>query len=259
MGKTILIIGIGAGDPDHLTIQAAKALNRVDAVFLMDKGPAKNKLIALRREICRRHIVDRPYRFVDATSPERERDGDYRAAVADLNARKQATFDRLIGDELKDGECGAFLVWGDPSLYDSTIRIVEAIEASGRHDFDWEVIPGVTSLQALTAKHRTTFNTISGAVAVTPGRRLAEQFAGASESVAVMLDADNAFLTLPDKEQVEIFWGAYVGTPDEILVSGKLSDVADEIVRLRSEARKANGWIMDSYLLRKASSPEDDG
>ena len=256
--KTILIIGIGAGDPDHLTIQAAKALNRVDAVFLMDKGPAKEKLIALRKEICRRHIVDRPYRFVDATNPERERNGDYRAAVSDLNARKQAVFERLIGQELKEGECGAFLVWGDPSLYDSTIRIIEAIAASGRHAFDWEVIPGVTSLQALTAKHRTTLNTISGAVAVTPGRRLAEQFAGAAESVAVMLDAENAFLTLPEADDVEIFWGAYVGTPDEILISGKLSDVADEIVRRRAEAREANGWIMDSYLLRRPAAAAED-
>ena len=52
--KTILIIGIGAGDPDYITVQAIKALNRVDVFFLMDKGPAKAKLRTLRDEICRR-------------------------------------------------------------------------------------------------------------------------------------------------------------------------------------------------------------
>jgi len=35
------------------------------------------------------------------------------------------------------------------------------------------------------------------------------------------------------------------------LISGKLKDVAGEIERTRAEARLANGWIMDSYLLRR--------
>lgn len=249
--KTILIIGIGAGDPEHVTMQAITALNRADVFFLLDKGPAKTKLGALRKEIIDRYVAkERVYRFVDATNPERERDGDYLAGVADLNARKQQVFESLIGDELRDGETGAFLVWGDPSLYDSTIRIVEAIEASGRHRFDWEVIPGVTSLQALTARHRTTLNTIGHAVTITPGRRL-EGFGEDVDSIAVMLDAENAFHRLADDPDVEIFWGAYVGTPDEILIAGRLADVADEIERVRAEARKANGWIMDSYLLRR--------
>ncbi|WP_287809273.1 SAM-dependent methyltransferase, partial [Pseudomonas sp.] len=33
--KTILVIGIGAGHPDHLTLQAVKALNRADVDALM--------------------------------------------------------------------------------------------------------------------------------------------------------------------------------------------------------------------------------
>ena len=252
--KTILIIGVGAGDPDQITVQAVKALNRADAIFLLDKGPAKHKLGDIRREICRRHMAGRDFRFVDATNPERERDGDYLAGVSDLNARKQAVFERLIGEELRDGECGAFMVWGDPSLYDSTIRIIEAIEAKGALRFDWEVIPGVTSLQALTARHRTTLNEIGGAVTITPGRRLGERLPEGIDDVAVMLDAENAFLRLADDDDVEIFWGAYVGTPDEILVSGRLADVKEEIVRRRAQAREANGWIMDSYLLRRRPS-----
>ena len=92
--KTILIIGIGAGDPDYLTVQAVKALNRADVFFLMDKGPAKTKLRALREEICRRHIAPgRPHRFVEAPSPPRDpKPADYRASVDELNAAKQAVF-----------------------------------------------------------------------------------------------------------------------------------------------------------------------
>ena len=40
--KTLLIIGIGAGDPDYLTVQAINALNRTDVFFLMDKGDRKS-------------------------------------------------------------------------------------------------------------------------------------------------------------------------------------------------------------------------
>ncbi len=64
-----------------------------------------------------------------------------------------------------------------------------------------------------------------------------------------MLDGQAAFKNVDG--DMEIFWGAYVGTADEILVSGKLSDVLDEIERVRHEARSKKGWIMDTYLLRK--------
>ncbi|MFP3570579.1 SAM-dependent methyltransferase, partial [Paraburkholderia sp. SIMBA_030] len=88
-------------------------------------------------------------------SPERRRDGvEYKAAVDELNRDKQRVFQGLIEHELADGQCGAFLVWGDPALYDSTIRILDAILGEGRLAFEFEVIPGISSVQALAAKHR---------------------------------------------------------------------------------------------------------
>jgi precorrin-6A synthase len=170
--KTILIIGIGAGDPDYITMQAVKALNRVDVVFLMDKGPAKRPLRALREELCRQHIKDRVYRFVEAPSPPRDTaPADYRAAVDELNREKQAVFEHMIADEMKDGESAGILVWGDPMLYDSTIRNIAAIAAGGRLAVDYEVIPGITAVQALAARHRIPLNHIAEPVALTTGRR----------------------------------------------------------------------------------------
>jgi precorrin-6A synthase len=159
-------------------------------------------------------------------------------------------FERLIGDGMADGECGAFLVWGDPSLYDSTIRIVEAIAKGGVHPIEYEVIPGITATQALAARHRTTLNRIGGAIEITTGRKIAGGFPSNADSVVVMLDAENAYKRFADQD-IDIFWGAYIGTPDEILISGKLKDVAGDIERARANARKANGWIMDTYLLRR--------
>ncbi|QAY92914.1 precorrin-6A synthase (deacetylating) [Pseudomonas sp. ACM7] len=249
--KKLLVIGIGAGNPDYITMQAVKALNLVDVFFLMDKGQSKDKLIDLRREICERYITDRDYRFIEAHSPERERgDVDYRASVEDLNLAKQQTFERLINEEMTDDQCAGFLVWGDPALYDSTIRILQAILASGRCVFEFDVIPGITSVQALAAQHKVPLNRIGRSIEITTGRRLAAAQVSDADSLVVMLDAEDSYLRVADQE-TEIYWGAYLGTPDEILISGKLKDVADEIERVRKAARLENGWIMDTYLLRK--------
>ena len=256
--KTILVIGIGAGDPDYLTVQAINALNRASVFFVMDKGPEKEKLAACRRDICQRFIKHDSYRVVETRSPERVRDAaDYRSAVADLNREKLSLFERLILDEMADGECGAFLVWGDPSLYDSTVSILNALVARGTHEIAFEVIPGITSIQALAAKHKTTLTQIGQSFEVTTGRRLAEGVPSERGSVAVMLDANGTFKQLADQD-IKIFWGAYVGTPDEILVAGKLRDVAADIERLRTEARATHGWIMDSYILHRTDSAAGD-
>ena len=79
---------------------------------------------------------------------------------------------------------------------------------------------------------------------VAPTRGQAARVAVASR------DGEQAFAKIPP-EGLDIFWGAYLGTPDEILISGQLADVADEIHRRRAKARQKHGWIMDTYLLRK--------
>jgi precorrin-6A synthase len=255
--KKILVIGIGAGNPEYITMQAVKALNTVDVFFLLDKGSAKEKLLDLRREICERYIEGRDYRFAEATNPERVRgDVDYRSAVGDLNDDKQRVFEQLIGEQLQEGECGAFLVWGDPSLYDSTIRILDAILGSGRLDFEYDVIPGITSVQALTARHKIPLNRIGKPVAITTGRKLSAGFPAGTDTAVVMLDAENTYRQFAD-DDVDIYWGAYLGTADEILIAGPLKDVAAQIERVRAEARAEHGWIMDTYLLRKGRDREE--
>lgn len=251
----ILVIGIGAGNPEYVTIQAINALNRVDVFFLLDKGETKQKLIDLRREICERYIRNdnqKKYRFAEAITPERVRGVvDYQGSVDDLNREKQDVYERLIAEELKEGECGAFLVWGDPSLYDSTIRILDNILSSGRLVFDYEVIPGITSVQALTARYKIPLNRIGRSVEITTGRKLANGLSVNADTTVIMLDAENTFKKIAD-ENIDIYWGAYIGTPDEILISGKLKEVSSEIERVRLNAREEHGWIMDTYLLRKS-------
>ena len=71
--RKILIIGIGAGNPDYITVQAINALNEVDLFFMTDKGSEKDDLVRLRRDICERYIKDKPYRIIEVEDPERDR------------------------------------------------------------------------------------------------------------------------------------------------------------------------------------------
>ena len=247
--KKILIIGIGAGDPDFVTMQAVKALNTVDVFFMLEKGSAKDAMVELRREICRRYATDRRYRVVEEPSPPRDaKPADYTACVDDLNRAKQERFERMIVDNLADGQVGAVLAWGDPSLYDSTIRNIEAIAA--RQGLAYEVIPGISAVQVLAARHRITLNTVAQPVEITTGRRLAEGWRAGVDSVVVMLDGEDTYRRFTG-EDIDIYWGAYLGTPDEILIAGRLADVAEEIHRVRTAQRSAHGWIMDTYLMRR--------
>ena len=248
--RKILIIGIGAGNPDYLTVQAIDAMNRADVFFIPDKGVEKAALRQLRQDICQRFIKDARYRTVDFQVPRRDGHGaGYRASVDEWHGRLEAGYAALFKEQLAEGECGAFLVWGDPTLYDSTLRIVETMQAKG-YALDYEVIPGISAVQALAAQHRISLNRIAGPVLITTGRRIAEGFPDAVDDVVVMLDGDQAFKRVAAAD-LDIYWGAYLGTEDEILVSGKLSEVMGDIERIRSEARDNNGWIMDTYLLRK--------
>jgi precorrin-6A synthase len=168
--------------------------------------------------------------------------------VTDWHTQRTAIYERMIREALSDGQHGAFLVWGDPSLYDSTLRIVDQVAAMKTVAFDLDVIPGITSVQALAARHRIALNRIGGPIHITTGRLLAHGMP--ADNVVVMLDGDCAFKTVRDTG-VDIYWGAYVGTADEILVSGKLQERGPEIEKIRSAARARHGWIMDTYLLRK--------
>jgi precorrin-6A synthase len=249
--KRLLIIGIGAGDPDHVTVQAIEALNRVDVFFLIDKGADTADLVQLRKEICHRHIENPAYRMVEVADVDHDLGGPgYRQAVADWHEGRVALYERLLTDELADGQCGGILAWGDPTLYDSTLRIIDEIVARGTVELDHEVIPGISSVSVLAARHRIPLNGVGRPVHITTGRRLADGLPAGLDSVVVMLDSKGAFLEIDDTD-MEIFWGAYLGTADEILIAGRLSECKGEIERTRADARARKGWLFDTYLLRR--------
>ena len=248
--RKVLIIGIGAGNPEHVTVQAINALNRADVLFVTDKGERADDLVALRRDVCERYITEDSYRVVSIPDPVRATDVAYEEAVRDWHGRRAEIYQRLISTELGEDGCGAFLVWGDPSFYDSTLRIINGILERTPEAFEVEVVPGISAVQALAAAHATPLHGIGEPVLITTGRRLAEGLPADVENVVVLLDGGTALRTV-DAEQFSIHWGAYLGTEDELLRSGPLDQVVDEIERTRSTAKERKGWMFDTYLLRR--------
>ena len=80
--------------------------------------------------------------------------------------------------------------------------------------------------------------------------KLREGFPDNVDTAVVLLDGGLPFDTL-DGTALDIFWAAYLGRDEEILISGRLADVAGEVRQARAEARACNGWIMDTCLLRR--------
>lgn len=251
--RKILVIGIGPGNPDFITAQAIAALGRVDVFFLPDKGEEKAALRHLREEICQRFIPHARYRFEPVNIPQREAaPADYRATVAQWHRDVGDAYAAAFSAHLPEGACGGLLVWGDPALYDSTLRILDDLKTRLGFALELEVIPGISAVQVLTARHGTVLNRIGEPVLITTGRRLAEGFPPDVGSVVVMLDGEQAFRRI-DPEGLEIFWGAYLGMAEEILLAGPLAAVAEQITAAREAARARHGWIMDIYLLRRST------
>ena len=254
--KKLLAIGIGTGNPEHLTLQAVKALGQVDVVFSFDKGADKAELQRLRRELCERFIAPRAYRHVEIADSARDPSvASYTERVGAWHERRLLACEEALCRELADGQTGAILVWGDPSLYDSTVRLLAELERRARIGFQWEVIPGISSPQVLAARHRVALNRIGGSVLVTTGRRLTS--APPADDIVVMLDGEQAFRHV-DAAAYDIFWGAYLGTDWELTIAGPLGECREAIERVRGAARAEHGWIMDTYLLRRRE-PEQAG
>jgi precorrin-6A synthase len=247
--KRLSLIGIGTGNPDHVTLQAVHAINAADVVLIPRKGPDKADLAELRERILAAVLTNPVTKVVLFDLPIRDAaNPDYQAGVTDWHdAISAAWVDALAAYAAADEV--ALMVWGDPSLYDSTLRIAARLDPAP----NVTVIPGISAPQVLAAAHRITLNTVGGPYLTTTGRRLRDHgWPKGAETLVVMLDGDCAFQTL-DPEGLTIWWGAYVGMAEEILDHGPLAEAGPRIIKTRAIARAAHGWIMDIYVLRKVA------
>ncbi|MEG9227444.1 precorrin-6A synthase (deacetylating) [Aeromicrobium sp. Sec7.5] len=270
--QRLRLVGIGCGDPGHLTVEAVEALRSASFALVTVKREG-DPLAAARRAILDRYAPD--LRVVEVVDPERDRTerstatvGDYEGVVSDWHEARAAAWESALtaawtdpdlrpvvqfvdGDSAQLGAnlgAGVLLVWGDPAFYDSTIRVVERVLARGSLDFAWDVLPGISALQLLAARHRIVLHEVGQPITVTTARRLREAVDGGADNVLVFLTGR---LDLAGLEDWTIWWGANLGADSERLVSGRVGDVVPAIESARVEAKAASGWVMDLYLLRR--------
>ena len=217
----------------------------------MDKGDTKDDLVALRRLICERFIREPGYRFHEMPDPPRARTAAdspaYRQAVADWHAERARLWADAIASELGPGDVGAFLAWGDPSLYDSTLRILDARRRARRHRLRrrprYHRDPGVDGSTSHPAQrywrtrahhHRT----------ATARERIGRQRGG---------DARRRLLVPAAARPAPASGGAPTSARPTSCCSPARSVRSERsIVAARADARAEHGWIMDTYLLRSA-------
>lgn len=253
MSRELILIGIGAGDPDWVTFAAAKAINELDVLFVVRKEDDLDDLVQARRVVVERHR-EAPLRIVEFQDPPRpwQTAPDYPQAVARWRTQRKEQWGQALADSLLDGQIGGFLVWGDPSLYESTLAIAQELVrlAPSASPVNLRVIPGVSSVLALAASHQIPLNRQGKALQISPARLLRDGMPAAVDDVVVMLDGKQTFASI-DPQGLDIYWGAYLGTNDQLLISGDLSEVRDQILAVRAAAAAEKGWMFDTYLLRR--------
>lgn len=254
--RDLFLIGIGTGNPDHLTRQAITALNAADLILIPRKGQTRADLADLRRAICAQVVTNPATAIIPFDLPVRDEGiADYRTQVEDWHDRIARVWAATIAAYPGRKARVALLVWGDPSLYDSTLRIAARLTPAPKVT----VIPGITALQALTAAHAVPLNALAGPVTITTGRRLRDLgWPSGATRIAVMLDGDCAFQTL-DPTGVTIWWGANLGLADQALDHGPLAQAGPRILQSRADLRARHGWVMDIYLLARDDSQETAG
>jgi precorrin-6A synthase len=250
------LIGVGPGDPDQVTLEAVRAMREVDFFVVADKSSAQtpDPLVAARGRLLERHLDHGPV-IVKVADPVRERRADrtgteaeYAAVVASWHDARAAAYEEALLS--RAGDAG-FLVWGDPAFYDSTIRILEKVRDRGRVAVELDVVPGISSVQLLAARHRVVLHEVGQPLHVTTGRRLREAVGQGQANIVVML---NRRVDLAGLEEWRIWWGANLGTEHEALVGGRVGEVLPAIEAAREQVKAAAGWVMDVFLLRRQAS-----
>ena len=252
--RRVRVIGIGSGGLDQVTVEAVQAMNDVDYFLVTDKRKkdgSLDPLVAARGEILSRHLDHEP-RLVVVDDPSRDRSADgtrtaseYDRAVSEWHEARTDAWEQALLDH--DGDAG-FLVWGDPAFYDSAIRVLDAVLERGRVDAELDVVPGISSLQVLAARHRIVLHDVGHPVHVTTGRRLQEAVDAGQDNIVVMLNRslNRSMPWATGRSGGEQTWGPRANNWSRVRF-----DVLPDVEAARTAAKDRAGWVMDVYLLRR--------
>jgi len=252
MVKKVYLIGMGPGNLKYLTLEAVDLIKRLPLFLIPLKSSKKTYLTEKRKEILYKIRKDQNFKIVEIPFPERKRSFQYKEAVISWRRKKAEILIKVLQKESTE-EAG-FIVWGDPSIYDGHIEIFKDVQK--QIPIEFEIIPGISAFQILSAKHKIPLTKIAGSLLFTTPRGL-KKFSEIKENTVVFLDNYESYRKF-NQEDLKIYWGAYLGTEKEVLLSGRLSEIKEKIIELRRKLRKENGWIMEIYFLLPEDKIKDE-
>lgn len=125
--KKLYGIGTGPGDPELLTIKAARIIKGASVIFAPN-----NKGLNMALDTCKEFIGETPIVFIDFPMGNVIQDDYIRAA-------------EIIYKETPDDEYGVYLTIGDSMIYSTFIYIMEELD---KQEINIELIPGIPSFVA---------------------------------------------------------------------------------------------------------------
>ncbi len=248
--KKAYLIGLGPGDPKFLTLEAFNQIKRLKTFLIPAKKGEKKDLTEIRKNILNFVHPQGKYELVELEFPPRKKGKNYKQKVSNWRKEKAEVILRFL-KQRKDLREFGFLIIGDPCLYDGHIEVFKEVQKEV--PLEIEVIPGISAMQVLSARFKVSLSEIAGNILITTSRGL-RCMKEILQTTVVFLDNYQTFRLFKDKP-VEIFWGAYLSTEKEELLSGSLNEIAEKIVECRKKLKSENGYIMDIYFLR----PVKDG
>ena len=130
-------VGVGPGDPELLTLKAARVIANAPVIFTPQAAGSADSLAL---SAARPHIDESRQRLIYASFVMGGASDDVWADAA-----------QRISRYLLQGDDVAFLTQGDPMLYGSFMYVMEKVQAAHPH-LPIEVVPGVTSITAAAAR-----------------------------------------------------------------------------------------------------------
>lgn len=252
MRRKVLIAGIGAGNPDFVTVQAIGASGHVRLFFIPDAGMEQDELARLRAEIVERYVRNRPLRSAPYKMPGENAGITGLEVVTGSRCDDLALPDDGLNMEMLDAsESGAFLAWGSFSLGETVLRILRWLRSTGDLALDHEAMPGDSDIQVLASVHKVALCNIGRSILTATGRSIAGNFPNNADSIVLMLSAATD-LSAPG-QRIGTHWTLYTGMPDAVLVSGKFDEIVDDIARVRHDALHGKGWDVSGLSDKRAT------
>lgn len=228
-------IGVGPGDPDLLTLKAAKVLGRVD-VILAASSTKNDDSLAL--DIARPHLAPGA-RIIRLGFP----------MSRDENTLLQAWEDntRLVLAELEQGHDAAFLTLGDPLLYSTFAYLLRTLRRLAPEQ-PVTIVPGITSFQAVAAATETVLAESAQNLLVLPGIRDAGELRKSLDGAdnAVILKAYTNFAAI--REELRTFMA-----PPHCVFASKVGMKEEFITRSLDEAPDNPTYLSLLLLTRNGS------